>query len=161
MDSHCQNYSTPFLSHDQQRADAIRALDDVRKQKQREYSKRNWAKYGPAICERRKQERRALGIAPKKLLSEEERRRNARNSAYKSVYGITLADKDALFAAQGKVCAICKTTKFGKRSPHTDHCHKTGKVRGVLCARCNRGLAYFRDDPELFRAAADYLEEPK
>lgn len=39
-----------------------------------------------------------------------------------------------------------------------DHCHKSKQIRGLVCHRCNVGLGYFRDDPELLRAAAAYLE---
>jgi len=52
-------------------------------------------------------------------------------------------------------CVIC-----GDDGPLVvDHCHKTGKVRGMLCNHCNRGLGHFRDDPELLEFAAEYLRE--
>lgn len=51
-------------------------------------------------------------------------------------------------------CAIC-----GGAGPDCiDHCHRSGKVRGVLCRRCNAGLGQFRDDPALVLAAVAYLE---
>lgn len=40
-----------------------------------------------------------------------------------------------------------------------DHCHTTGKIRGLLCDDCNQGIGHFRDSPDLLRRAADYLEE--
>ena len=52
-------------------------------------------------------------------------------------------------------CVIC-----GSDEPLVvDHDHKTGKVRGMLCNHCNRGLGHFRDDPELLQFAAIYLQE--
>lgn len=52
-------------------------------------------------------------------------------------------------------CVIC-----GSAEPLVvDHDHKTGKVRGMLCNHCNRGLGHFRDDPELLHFAAIYLQE--
>jgi hypothetical protein len=152
-------------SEGEQRADFIRAIDDARAKKRLEtqhLKNRVWReKYGPAINEKKRLERRASGIGPRVRLPKEERNRRNWCRAHKAKYGITLAEKGAVLAAQGGGCAICKKTEFGKRSPHTDHCHKTGTVRGVLCARCNRGLGYFWDNPELFRTAANYLERSK
>ena len=52
-------------------------------------------------------------------------------------------------------CVIC-----GSDEPLVvDHDHKTGKVRGMLCNHCNRGLGHFRDDPELLEFAAQYVRE--
>jgi hypothetical protein len=54
-----------------------------------------------------------------------------------------------------KECVIC-----GSDEPLVvDHDHKTGKVRGMLCNHCNRGLGHFRDDPELMEFAAIYIRE--
>lgn len=59
---------------------------------------------------------------------------------------------------EGK-CAICGTTFTDKpRHIHIDHCHSTGKVRGLLCKPCNQGLGMFKDDPALLKAAAYYVE---
>lgn len=75
-------------------------------------------------------------------------------------YGITPEQFEAMLAAQGGKCAICRTgTWKGKHNkPHLDHDHVTGAVRGILCGGCNNGLGNFGDDPARLRAAADYLE---
>jgi hypothetical protein len=74
-------------------------------------------------------------------------------------YGVTAAEFDALFGAQGGRCAICPAEVGPSGSAlAVDHCHSTGKVRGILCANCNNGLGRFGDDPERLRAAASYLE---
>ncbi|MGW7419284.1 endonuclease VII domain-containing protein [Streptomyces sp. NPDC054813] len=69
-------------------------------------------------------------------------------------YGLTEAERDALVAAQYWLCAICLTAP----PIHVDHCHKTGRVRGVLCFNCNSAIGKLRDDPDAARRAAAYLE---
>jgi Recombination endonuclease VII len=70
-------------------------------------------------------------------------------------YGISRDDLNALLARQRGVCGICK--KKGRKL-NVDHCHVTGKVRGLLCHNCNLGLGHYNDDPVLTRAATAYLE---
>jgi hypothetical protein len=77
--------------------------------------------------------------------------------------GLTVEDYDWMLKEQGGVCKICKATKPGEASGKTrvwsvDHCHETGKVRGLLCHRCNLGLGLFRDRPDLLVAAIEYLK---
>lgn len=72
-------------------------------------------------------------------------------------YGLTRAELDTLLA-QHEQCAICGGSEWGRKGPQVDHCHKTGRVRGVLCINCNNGLGRFADDPARLRAAAQYLE---
>ncbi|MFE4966081.1 endonuclease VII domain-containing protein [Streptomyces sp. NPDC056660] len=69
-------------------------------------------------------------------------------------YGLTEAERDALVVAQYGLCAICLTAP----PIHVDHCHKTGRVRGVLCFNCNSAIGKLRDDPDAARRAAAYLE---
>lgn len=68
-------------------------------------------------------------------------------------YGITLEEKARMIEAQGGLCLICEK----KPAKHVDHCHETGKVRGILCFSCNRGLGKFEDDPSLMERAITYL----
>lgn len=74
-------------------------------------------------------------------------------------YGLTPAEKRSLLERQGHRCAICgeSRTDRPKLFPVIDHCHATGAVRGILCAKCNKGLGLFRDNPDLLRQAALYL----
>lgn len=72
-------------------------------------------------------------------------------------YGLTKEELDLLLA-QHAVCAICRSEDWGSKGPQVDHCHTTGKVRGILCINCNNGLGRFGDDPERLRRAAAYLE---
>lgn len=73
-------------------------------------------------------------------------------------YGLTQEEYDSLFDQQLGFCAICHQAP-GKRGLAVDHHHLTGKVRGLLCDRCNTGLGLFRDMPMWLRQAADYLDE--
>jgi hypothetical protein len=76
-------------------------------------------------------------------------------------YGITLVEWKNLFARQGFVCAICKTDKPGKYDWHTDHCHTTHAVRGILCSHCNRLLGAAKDNIRNLASAIVYLERSK
>jgi len=71
---------------------------------------------------------------------------------------MTVALYDQMLAAQGGACAIClKKPKTGKRILEVDHDHKTSKIRGLLCWRCNYRLLGKGSTPELLRRAADYM----
>lgn len=72
-------------------------------------------------------------------------------------YGLTADAFDAMLAAQGGLCAICGDRMAGKFL-HVDHCHSSGRVRGLLCTRCNPGIGYFRESIVLLRKAIGYLE---
>ncbi|MFF7799443.1 endonuclease VII domain-containing protein [Streptomyces olivaceus] len=72
----------------------------------------------------------------------------------KRQYGITEMERDALVASQGGACCIC----LAAPAAHVDHCHETGRVRGVLCFSCNAALGQFKDRPDAIRRAAAYVE---
>lgn len=76
-----------------------------------------------------------------------------RNFLLQLRYGITEGEFDMLVRRQGGACAICRKRPAG----HVDHCHRTQKVRGVLCFSCNRGLGKFRDSSRLMNRAIRYL----
>lgn len=72
-------------------------------------------------------------------------------------YGVTDEEYQTLLIKQNGVCAIC--SKTCTRQLALDHDHDTGKVRGLLCNSCNRGLGYFKDSQVLLGNARDYLIE--
>jgi hypothetical protein len=75
-------------------------------------------------------------------------------------YSITLEEYEDLLIDQLGVCAICrKRNKDNSRLLAVDHCHETGKVRQLLCSKCNMGLGMFNDDPNLLLEAMKYLEK--
>jgi len=77
----------------------------------------------------------------------------------KQKYGISLEQKAQMIKEQGGTCRICKNPlEPGRKSP-TDHDHKTGKVRGILCNKCNIGLGMFKDNIEYLQSAIEYLNK--
>jgi hypothetical protein len=76
-------------------------------------------------------------------------------------YGIGAVEFDAILERQDGHCAICpaEVGSKGGRRLSVDHCHRTGRVRGILCSECNLGLGKFRDDPDLIEKAAQYLRQ--
>lgn len=80
------------------------------------------------------------------------------NNRLKCTFGITLKDYHTILKDQNNGCAICGTkTPGGQGKFHVDHCHDTGKVRGLLCNRCNPALGLFNDNISLLLKAIQYL----
>ena len=81
-----------------------------------------------------------------------------REKLYIRRYGITIKDYNEMYISQDGKCAICEKEKTIKNNFYVDHCHKTKKVRGLLCMRCNSGIGYFKDDESLMKKAIVYLK---
>ncbi len=80
-----------------------------------------------------------------------------RDRALKSRYGISLYEYEAMRDEQNNLCAICEEeTKLS-----VDHCHKSGKVRKLLCNRCNSILGYVDDRRDILIKAVKYLDDTK
>ncbi len=77
----------------------------------------------------------------------------------KNRYNLTLEQFDQMLKSQNNQCLICeeilKPTSHGR---HIDHCHTTGKVRGILCQRCNTGIGKFEENVNLLKKAIAYIE---
>jgi hypothetical protein len=71
----------------------------------------------------------------------------------KTHYGITPEDVAKMKERQGNRCAICKKEK----KLCVDHCHKTGKVRALLCHNCNTAIGMLKESPKLFMMADAYV----
>lgn len=77
-------------------------------------------------------------------------------------YGLTLGDYERMLFEQDERCAICESPECDStHSLAVDHDHQTGKVRGLLCRRCNQVLGKMEDDPALLEAAAAYLKRSR
>ena len=104
------------------------------------------------------------------LSTEEKWTLRNRNKFLKRNYSLTVFEYRNLFDAQGEVCKCCNTKldisavqipRNGKRSgtePVVDHCHTTGRVRGILCFSCNVALGHAKDDPEILKSMIEYLK---
>lgn len=103
---------------------------------------KGWAhKFCSVVC------RKVYGKPPPKRTAA-----NRRGEYLKRTYGITIYQQAEMVNDQGGGCAVC-----GEAPNTVDHNHATGKVRGILCRKCNVGLGLFQDDPDLLEAAALYL----
>jgi hypothetical protein len=84
----------------------------------------------------------------------------------KKDYNLSPEDRLKMLDACGYKCELCSQavhlpseTGCTGTTANIDHCHTTGKVRGILCGTCNKGLGHFKDDPELMTKAINYLKE--
>lgn len=83
-----------------------------------------------------------------------------RDYHYRTRFGITLDEYNALLAKQGGVCAVCgKAKRDNQKAFAVDHDHSTGEIFGILCTPCNHRLIGEVRDPLLFEAAANYLKK--
>lgn len=83
--------------------------------------------------------------------------RMRRNNHLQKKYGITADQYDEMLKAQGSTCAICHKDK-DRISFSVDHDHDTGRIRGILCENCNRGIGMFKHDVQLLELAINYLQ---
>lgn len=79
-----------------------------------------------------------------------------RRTKLKQKYGISVEEYDAMFKEQNGVCKLCYK-EHTRRPLNVDHCHSTGKVRGLLCDKCNMALGLLNDDVKLIDKIKDYL----
>lgn len=117
--------------------------------RQREWRKNNREEY---LAKRREWKKRYSATPKGKL--------QRRKESLKFLYGITLTEYDQLFEAQGKKCAVCGNTSPGGKHKHfsVDHDHETGRIRGLLCNDCNRGIGLLGDAIENMERALVYLK---
>lgn len=107
----------------------------------------------PEVIARKREQRLAYYASPAG-------KANLRRSRLKKKYGITPQEWGDIFVQQGSSCASCKTADPGSASGwHTDHCHTTGKVRGILCHHCNAALGQVNDSISTLEALIKYLNK--
>lgn len=94
-------------------------------------------------------------LAARRLKEKEER--TQLKCHLRKTYGITIEERDALFAKNGGMCWICSKSV----SECVDHDHDSGKIRGALCRTCNAGLGLFKDNADIVLSAALYLKSER
>lgn len=104
---------------------------------------------------RRSYERRKLGVTSEMLRNMRPVVSEYPKQRLKWEYDLSIEEYERMLKAQDGKCAICRKD----RPLHVDHDHKTGKVRGLLCSPCNRGLGHFEDCVENLESAAEYLKK--
>lgn len=119
--------------------------------------KAKWKKDNPT---KYKQYFRAYLPAWRKTVSGKESMRKQYRVQNLKKYGLRPEEYDAMFVAQGKVCAICGVGTNGRAFP-VDHDNETGKVRGILCDACNVGIGHLRHSEVIMKKAIKYLKETK
>ena len=95
-------------------------------------------------------------------------KRNAkgiREKILRQNFGVSPEFVESLYEQQSRKCAICFTEAalYGPRDKilHLDHCHKSGKVRGLLCSKCNKGIGLLGDSIKNLEGAISYLNKSK
>lgn len=122
--------------------------------------------------DRNRQIAKAWAAKNRAKLNEQARRNRALNKerfkayAIKSQFGMSPEEWQDIFSRQNGKCAICLLPETSKlrgevKTLSVDHHHASGKNRGLLCSRCNTGIGKLRDNPEILRSAADYIEKHK
>lgn len=113
-----------------------------------------------AWIERNREHRRAI---QREAYARDPERYSAynRTARYRSL-GYSEEEYQLALEQQEGLCALCGKPPSGRANGgrlHADHDHETGRMRRLLCHRCNTGLGCFLDDPEVLRLAAAYVEE--
>lgn len=121
-----------------------------RKEYQNAYT-RKWRKKNPLKCKQYT------------LTKKSKKNAKARKRKYilKTRYGISIEQWNDMYEEQKGQCPICllHMNDCVEKQLHVDHCHKTGKVRGLLCSTCNKAIGLLKDDSGLLQRAISFLEK--
>ena len=146
---HCKKRK-PFEQFNIDRS--IRHLNNLHRECKECVSKRSKEYYQihkEEICARTRENHKKSRLKPGQKEKE-------RGKYLRITYGITLKQYDQMFQKQNGDCAVCNLPQLMKRLG-VDHDHKTGKVRALLCDKCNSALGYVNDDAELLKKLIEYL----
>lgn len=173
------SYCRPCLSAyrkrwDRENPEEVRAIKRRYREAHREQVREEKRRYYAAHREKmREQQRVWRELNPDRVMARNQASAEKRRwQALARDHGLTPDAFLELWRQQDGRCAICRRQlaaramsrkeagSAGSPQSHVDHCHKTGRIRGLLCLHCNHGLGNFRDDVAALRRAAEYLEDP-
>jgi peptide methionine sulfoxide reductase MsrB len=164
--AYCEKVAPSYATKSGYCVECLRKYNRKWREKNREYMREYYQRRGKA---------RGRSLEARQNTSRYRKKRRRTDAAYrerevvanraqklKRAYGLTLADYDAMHAAQKGLCAICgepsNSQKLGRmRALAVDHDHLTNKVRELLCHHCNSGLGHFKDQPSVLWRAILYL----
>lgn len=132
------------------------------KKKHKEWRIANKEKYEKYNSERNKiyRQKHRAQLCERKRQKYNDNKNSHWEDQIKRKYGITSEQYFILLEKQGGVCAICEQPeKYKNKKLAVDHCHKTKKIRGLLCFRCNATIGQFKDEIKLFGNAISYLNK--
>lgn len=153
----------PRRTHEQKkrRRDLRANMTPEQVARENEKARERRANWSPAEMEldRERQRKRRANRTPEQIERIRERSREYHLKHHRTKkYNLTPGQWEKMFNKQGRRCRICKTDDpKGKGCWHTDHCHVTLKVRGILCQRCNQMLGLAGDNVDTLLSAGDYL----
>lgn len=82
-----------------------------------------------------------------------------RERSYKNKYGLTIEEVNEMLLSQNNQCPICQSAFKKTKYMNIDHNHQTGKMRQILCSKCNTAIGLLDENIERFRRAIDYLHK--
>jgi hypothetical protein len=141
-------YREKIKAHRQERY----ATDELFREKRRADGRKRYANNAEYRARRKARQRERYATDSEYRAK---RKTKGRVQRLKHKYGLTTEQFNELLHQQNHACGICERPFH--RTPHIDHCHVTGLVRGLLCHTCNVGLGHFDDNPALLVKAARYL----
>jgi hypothetical protein len=127
----------------------------------KKYQKEYYLKNKERLLDYRKnfyEQNKEVSIQRSKTWAENNKRQRKHN-VLKSTHGITIDDFEKMLVDQDYKCFCCSVEHSSlKKGLFVDHCHTTGKVRGLLCNSCNSALGYAKDNIEVLTTMIKYLQ---
>jgi hypothetical protein len=149
-------------------AERRRLAKNAAKRKRRAEDSEFRAKQNTAVRKRRAEDsefREKQNTAVRKRYAEDPEFRAKRKAAQRkrrlsTKYGLTVEEHAQMLSVQGGACLICRRSPRGRQKALcVDHCHSTGKVRGLLCSSCNSALGLLKEDVDRMQSMIRYVRD--